>query len=146
MISEKTKLEKSILLTCDYCAEKFLRYYPHVSPKQNFCSRKCVKLAQTNKKIVNCVSCGAELERVKYQLDNNRVFYCDQKCRVINIKSKIPKHLLRRERSVLISFYGSYLVNADFRKICALRQFSKRKLSKSILNHVLEGRTYEAYI
>jgi endogenous inhibitor of DNA gyrase (YacG/DUF329 family) len=77
-----------ILLTCDFCGEKFKKEYANIqNTKNHFCSNKCKdsyligKPSWNSKKIfVNCGYCNKKIERSEWELKDHKHLFCDRKC------------------------------------------------------------------
>jgi hypothetical protein len=71
---------------CDYCGSSF-KTYPYAVNKAKYCSKKCCdmdKIGKISPKrngiIVKCSNCGKDRYIARYQIKDNKKYYCCLKC------------------------------------------------------------------
>jgi len=138
-----------ITLNCDECRIPFERGEWYISPKHNYCSRACTRIAQSaTTKEVPCATCKTLVQRTKRELSPHKVYYCGQKCRLAAIRIYTPREriLRRKEISVLWGLYGTSSVSLPLRKISAMMQTHRKGFGTRTLTLIRKGKTHEAYI
>jgi len=79
---------------CDYCGCEFKRQKTAAQGGKTglYCSRSCSAKATTkkgkghpnyNSVIVECESCGSDIERIKARVERTETHYCDNECRTL---------------------------------------------------------------
>jgi endogenous inhibitor of DNA gyrase (YacG/DUF329 family) len=77
-----------MIVVCNNCGIEFDRWPSHVG-KHNFCSRSCKDKNQKTSVVVECVVCGAEVEKKLSDVIRRKNNFCSTACQYKNQKTSI---------------------------------------------------------